>query len=508
MKKVAMLILIFSTVLGLTGCDFTDYMNLIESRSGDIERLLPRIINSNFTLPIFEDVEVIYELNGHSFTNEFIYESPFYDQDTELKYSITKNSRVYDFSTDIHLLADDSGYNHYKIYLNLPVSVTQVTKDTYMQASVTAVRDKNGVGVTELVTDAAQIRGRGNSTWFSYPKKPFRLRFDNNTSLFGMPEAKDYVLLAEYADKSLMRNTIVQKFSSLTDNLSYTLETRFVELYINTVYMGLYVLAEQVEFQKNKLDVESIPGLLDTGYLIELDMRFYDQFITPGFDWIVVNDIPYEIKEPKTDDPLYTSLQADFMFEYMTAVENALIAQVGYEELLDVDGWIDFFIIHELTKNVDVGFSSVFYYKEAGGPLRPGPLWDFDFAIGNADYIDYGPENFYGMKDYKNRLFKLMIDVPEIRLTFRDRFSDIYFDVLPEIYDMIPVLSESISSLADRNFAMWDIMDIYIWPNPAEVMAENTFLGQVSYLESYLHLRSDWMYETMLENAYLNGVFE
>lgn len=507
MKKAMIFIILALTSIGLIGCETIDYLVLFETRSNEIKDAIPTTVNSNFALPIFDDVDVTYVYNDQYFTDEFIYESPFYDQEVTLYYTIRRGNKVGEFSRSIHLLADDSGYNKYKLYIELPYSVNNVTKEVYTQASVLAIMTKNGIAETEIETDAAQIRGRGNSTWFSYPKKPFRLRFDENTSIFGMPKAKNYVLLAEYADKSLMRNTVVQKLSGLMGHLSYTLETRFVELYINTTYMGLYVLTEQVEFHKNKLAIESISGVTDTGYLFELDMRYYDMYTELNNEWFMVANYPYEIKNPDSDDLEYSQVHADYLTAYMTSVENALLAKTGYEELLDVDGWIDFFIIHELTKNVDVGFSSVYYYKEAGGPLRPGPLWDFDFAIGNADYIDYGPENFYGMKNYKNRLFKLMMDVPEIRIKFRERFNDMFYDVLPEIYAMIPVLAESIQTQADRNFNTWNIMEIYIWPNPLEVMNENTFLGQVSYLETYLHQRSNWMYGIMFESEYINGIF-
>ncbi len=508
MKKTMIIILFVLTSIGLIGCESIDFPELFETRAKEIKDAIPTSVNSNFALPVFDDVDVTYEYNEQYFTDEFIYESPFYDQDVTLNFTIRRGNKAGEFSEPIHLLADDSGYNGYKLYIDLPYSVNNVTREAYTQASVLAIMTKNGIAETEIDTNAAQIRGRGNSTWFSYPKKPFKLQFDENTSIFGMPEAKEYVLLAEYADKSLMRNTIVHKLSSLLDNSSYTLETRFVELYINTVYMGLYVLTEQVEFHKNKLDIESIAGVADTGYLFELDKRYYDTYTALNDEWFMVADYPYEIKEPDSDDLEYSQIHADYLTSYMTSVENALIAKTGYEELLDVDGWIDFFIIHELMKNVDVGFSSVYYYKEAGGPLRPGPLWDFDFAIGNADYIDYGPEGFYGMKDYKNRLFKLMMDVPEIRLEFRERYSDIYLDILPEIYEMIPVLTQSIFVQAQRNFDKWETMDLYVWPNPDEVVRANTFMKQVDYIESYLHLRSYWMYQIMYDEDYIGGIFE
>ena len=508
MKKISVLMLFMILITVLMSCQTIDVDQLFEKTSIEIENSLPKTINHDFMLPKIEEANVTYEINGVIYEDEYVYESPFYDINTQLKYTISKNSQIYEGSIDITILSDDSGFNHYELHLTLPESVENVTRETYMQAAVLAKKHVNGVEEVELETMEAQIRGRGNSTWFTYPKKPFRLRFDKNTSIFGMPEAKNYVLLAEYADKSLMRNTIVHKLSSLSDVLPYTLETRFVELYINTTYMGLYVLTEQVEVHKNKLDIESIAGVADTGYLLELDMRFFEQTIEPGYDWIVVNGIPYEIKDPNSDDLGFSSIHADYMFNYMKNVEDSLIAKSNYETLIDIDAFIDYFIIQELIKNVDVGYSSVFYMKEAGGLLQPGPLWDFDFAIGNADYIDYSPENFYGMKAYKNRLFKLMMDIPEIREQYRIRFHQYYLDQLPELYEMIPVLSSSIENQANENFLKWQILDEYVWPNPIEIVEANTFTKQIDYIDNYLKDRAEWLLYAMNEEDYNEGIFE
>ena len=508
MKKFILTTIIIGFMSLMMSCENIDYDQLFQTVSQEIETSIPDVINSDFIAPSYTNVEVIYELNGQSFDGEYVYESPFYDIETKLNYKIIKNDNEFEGSIDVKLLADDSGENQYELHLSLPESIENVTRETYMQASVLAKRNVNGKEEIELETMEAQIRGRGNSTWFSYPKKPFRLRFDKNTSIFGMPEAKNYVLLAEYADKSLMRNTIVHKLSSLSDVLPYTLETRFVELYINTSYMGLYVLTEQVEVHKNKLDIESVAGVAYTGYLLELDKRFFDQSIEPGYDWIVVNGIPYEIKDPNPDDLGFSSVHAVYMFSYLKEVDEALLAKSNYETLIDVDAFIDYFIIQELVKNVDVGFSSVFYMKEAGGLLQPGPLWDFDFAIGNADYIDYGPENFYGMREYKNRLFQLMMDIPEIREQFKIRFHQYYLDQLPELYEMIPILSASIEDQANDNFAKWQIFNEYVWPNPIELVEANSFELQIIYIENYLKDRADWLLYAMNEEDYNEGIFE
>lgn len=507
MRKILAFVLTLLGVIFITGCKRVDVEALFAETSQTIEAAIPKTINHDFDLPVFNDVDVTYQLGDLTYTDKFEYASPFYDTETEFKYTLKRGNKTQDYSIDVTLLSKESGYNENKLYLSLPMSVTAVTDQDYMQASVLAVTNQNGVNVTDTETDLAKIRGRGNTTWLSYPKKPYKLKFDNNTSLFGMKKAKEYVLLAEYADKSLMRNTIVQKMASLTKSLPYVLETRYVELYVNTVYMGFYVLTEQVEFQKNRLDVESVAGMANTGYLLELDMRLYDQGTPAGWDWFVVADDPYQIREPKTDDPLYTIVNTNYIQDYLQQVDDALVAKSGYESLIDVNAWIDYFIIQELTKNVDVGYSSVYLYKEKDGPLKPGPLWDFDFAIGNADYIDYGPTGFYGMKEYKNRMFMLMMDIPEIRNEYRERFSDFYLDQMDKINTMIDALSLSIEDMANTNFEKWDTLDFYVWPNPDEVVNAHTFLDQVTYVKNYLDERSDWIYQTMYEDDYVNGIF-
>jgi len=506
MKKIVMLIIITS-FLYLSSCTSGDYEEEIGKLGQEIDSLIPDTINSNFTFPKKLSYQITYSMDGTDFTDEFIYESPFYDQNKEIKYTISKGQTTQEFTKTVYVLASESGENQSKIYLDLPISESQISRDDYTQANVRVETRKNGIYGIEHETTAAQLRGRGNSTWFVYPKRPYRLRFDQNTSILGMPAAKNYVLLAEFADRSLMRNVVVQKMASLFTDKIYDLETRYVELYINNEYRGLYVLTEQVEIHKNKLYIESLPGVINTGYFMELDMRLYDQPIEPGSFWFVARGYPYEIKEPDPEDPLYVDAQAAYLADYLSVLDQTLMDHSDYEDYLDVDAWIDYFIIQEFVKNVDVGFSSVFLYKEKDGVLKPGPLWDFDFALGNADYIDYGPENWYGMLEYKNRMFKLMMAIPEIRLKFRDRYMDFHLDVVPEIKTMIEVLSDSISSKVDANFTKWPILNDYWWPTPYEVLEQDSFLGQINYLQSYIELRSEWIYNQVLSERYVNGDF-
>jgi hypothetical protein len=492
-----------------TTVEQTDYTTLINQLATEIDHELPSVINRSFVLPNRVDYIITYQFLDQIFTDEFLYESPFYDREEIITYHIKRGNIELSFNKTIQLLSLDSGHNENKIYLTIPINLNNLTREEYVDLSVRVESKINGVNVIEHETSEAKLRGRGNSTWDLTEKKPYRMRFESNTSILGMPKAKNYVLLAEFSDKSLMRNVIVQKMVSLMNNLPYSLETRFVDLYVNEEYRGVYVLTEQVEVHKNKFFIESIPGTVDTGYFLEMDHRIVYKGVQENFDWFYVRGIPYEIKEPDVDDINYSINHVNYIFEYMIAIENALIAKSNYEHLIDVDNWIEHFIIHEYVKNVDVGWSSIFMYKEQGSVMRFGPLWDFDLAIGNADYINYGyqPEGFHGMRN-KNRLFDLMMDVPQIRQQFTIAYSNFYLDVVPQILEMIPVLASSLEFLAEKNFSKWDILDIYVWPNPPQVVNSNTHQAQVDYVYDYLDVRALWMYNAVWSEEYAEGNFD
>jgi hypothetical protein len=191
----------------------------------------------------------------------------------------------------------------------------------------------------------------------------------------------------------------------------------------------------------------------------------------------------------------------------MYELEEALIQKQGYQQLLNVNQAIDFFLIHEISKNVDVGWSSVFMIKRQNGPIEYGPLWDFDFAYGNADYIDYGPENWYGMRTWKNRMFILMMQIPEIRTQFKERFHMFYEDILPDVIALIETLGTSLNESAERNFTRWPILTSYIWPNPWQMVNRTTYSEQVSYVRGYVMDRTSWMRIEMNTSRYTQGIF-
>ncbi len=511
MKKIVLGFLLVFLMWFLYACTKEELSPVdLSELEDDILMQIPDQINSDFKLDIDDSYQVTYELLNQKSEGFFDYVSPFYDQRGTMKITVQKGDSKLDIEKEVTLVSLESGLNETKISINLNVPLSQVNKEDYVLASVKVETKKNDEIVIEHETSEAKLRGRGNSTWFVYEKKPYRLRFDKNTSILGMPAAKNYVLLAEYADKSLIRNAITHKMSSLFTNLDYTIEVRFVELTINNEYLGLYLLTEQVENHPNKLNLDSTPGVLDTDYLFELDMRFFEQNVEPGYDWFLDDRHAYQIKDPDPDELAYTKNHAAYLESYLAELEDALAAKSGYEAYIDVDNAVDYFLVHEILKSVDVGWSSVFMIKHKGGHLSFGPLWDFDFAYGNTNYNNYGdgPEGWYGMRDGKNRIFELMMQIPAIRTKFAVRFEMYYNEILPLMAELIPVLSSSITEMANRNFKRWPILKSYVWPNPQAILELDTHKKQVDFVINFLLYRSNWINEHIDGSSYHYGYFD
>ncbi len=497
MKKATLILLMLVFLGGLMACyqpqdGSTDLKTIYQ----DIVSLLPNVINHDFDIPKYAAVRVVFIMDERRHEGVFRYESPYFDTRKDLHIELTYAKTTETFTHSVVLAAIDSAINEHTLYLEFPRHL--LTREQYVDASIAVYTQKNGQPHLHHHTQDLEVRGRGNSTWFM-PKPPLRLRFKENTSLLGMPAARNYVLLAEYSDPSLIRNTLVHKFSRLLSHIEYNLSTRTVEVYINQEYMGVYTLTEHVEIHSNKLWFESAYPSLDAGYFLEQDQRLYQSVLMEGRDWFQLGDRAYQIKVPNPS----SSAHVQFIFNQFQELENRLLLRGDYTSMMDVDNFIHYFIAQELFKNVDLGFSSVFIYKKPHDPIRMGPLWDFDLAMGNANYIDYGPEGFYGFAADKNRWYYLMMQIPEIRMRYRDLYNDIYFDIIPLLLDMIEPMGLALSEMAARNFNRWPILNRYVWPNPPEMVALTTHYQHVLYVKHYLEHRANWMYQAVNDPSFI-----
>jgi spore coat protein CotH len=300
------------------------------------------------------------------------------------------------------------------------------------------------------------IRGRGNTTWW-YPKKPYRLKFPEKQKLFGYTKAKSWVLLANHQDPTLMMNTVTFKLGEKM-NLPYTNHAVHVELILNGVYEGSYVLTEQVQVGKGRVDIDE-----DAGFLVELD-SYYDE--EPKFT-SAASQLPVMIKSPEDlNDPS----GYDFVKNSINELDRLLFAddfpENGYRDLIDTDTFIKFLIINEAVGNPELSHpKSAYMYKDKGGKICLGPLWDFDGAF---CYAGNGENIYFGNTDYRipmHPFFKRFLDDP----VFADRYKAVWNENYNEIRSIERFIDETARQLdASRkaNFTVWR------WLNKPDYAAE------------------------------------
>lgn len=217
-----------------------------------------------------------------------------------------------------------------------------------------------------------KIRGRGNSTWLWYNKKPYRIKFDVTSKMLGVSKNKDWVLLANYRDVTKMMNVYANITASWM-GIPFTTPVRFAELFVNGEYCGVYQVAEQVEVGGNRVQINENEGLLltldvdDGPYYSPGDHNFYTK----------VYDMPMQVKNPEN----LNQEQLDEVREEFAVLENAIKAH-NYDlvdSLLDIDSYIRMIQLQEFVYNVELSAPrSVFLFRDKGGKFTFGPAWDWD----------------------------------------------------------------------------------------------------------------------------------
>ncbi len=363
------------------------------------------------------------------------------------------------------------------IYLSTENALSITSKDDYLvgKISISGGREFENADVVDM-----KIRGRGNSTW-EHPKKPYQMKLKDNAQLLGMPEDRTWLFIAEYSDKTMLRNTITFEMGYMS-SLAWTPKSEFSEVYLNDDYIGTYNITEKVEDGANRVNIG------DTGYLLEIDqlerLDFDDVYFTT--QRFLIN-----IKEPKVD---WGSAELAEVSALINDFERALFARdfkqqdTGYRAHIDVDSFIDWYLISEITKNVDSQFwSSIFLNVIPGQKIKMGPLWDFDLSFGNVDYADSQyPEGFWVKQhQWYSRLFQ----DPAFVMQVKARFA--YFKANQSlILSKIDAYTERLKWAQAENNKRWQTLGVYVWPNPV-VFA--THQEEVDYMKAWFTDRMEWL---------------
>lgn len=276
--------------------------------------------------------------------------------------------------------AEDTGLP--RVYITTPGGVGINSKDVYVEDGTLSIFDKNGGLELNILSD---FKGRGNSTW-QMPKKPYAIKLSSKAEVMGMPKHKRWVLLANWVDRTLLRNDIAFEIAKKCPALPWTPRGEFVELYLNGKHRGNYYLCEHIKIDKNRVNIDEIdedtPETdLSGGYLLEFDTYSNAEI---NYFYTKHKNLPVTIKEPDEEvitsweHPAYTYIQ-NFVNSVEDALEKGNYSEI--ESLIDVKSYAEWWLLYNLVGNLEPNHpKSCYMYKKRNGKLYAGPAWDFDCA--------------------------------------------------------------------------------------------------------------------------------
>jgi hypothetical protein len=362
----------------------------------------------------------------------------------------------------------------------VPAAPRQLVIDTVGATSVTS-KDDYVAGTMQLdgLTHALEIKGRGNSTW-GWPKKPYKLKLAEDASLLGMTaETDEWVLLANYADRSALRTQVAFDLASRT-RLAWTPETRYVDVVLNGQPLGLYLLTEQVEQGSDRVD------LPDDGFLLEVDKRFRrsgDQGFRTG------RGVPVAFKDPDE----VTRKERRLVKRAVRHFENVLYGpdfadrERGYRSLVDVGSFVDWYLVEELLANQDSNFqSSVNFSWVPGGKIEMGPVWDFDLSAGSRWSGAFGTVGYHTRTG--GHWISRMLEDPAFSAAVERRWAALR-PAVTKVVSRIPASAAAIRPSALTDWSQWHASG----DQPRGSVHADSFDGEVAFLARWLEQRAEWL---------------
>ena len=397
----------------------------------------------------------------------------------------------------------------------------------------------HGVGQTHRLDEPANdydgrigIETRGSSSQ-SWPKKQYAVetRDDDganlNVSLMGLPPENDWILNAPFIDRSMLRNVLAYDLFRRMGH--YAGRTRYCELFLNGEYRGVYILMEKIKRDKNRVDIASLDSTdvsgdaLTGGYIIKIDKTdganadgFVSQHLPAGDS---NRRVVYQYHYPTLDKLL--PAQQDYIQNYMFNFEDMMAGEhfndpdSGYPAWIDVDSFIDVFLLSELGKNVDAYRLSSFIYKDRDdkdGRLHAGPVWDYNLAFGLANYYDGTDTDewmlqtllYIGGGDWQAPFWweKLLND-PQFNHRIKQRWFSLRGNVLnlDRIQRFIDNVADTLAEAQERNFILWPPPGKKgpgFWPMPKVFYSFQSYQDEIDYLKSWIADRISWMDENVL----------
>lgn len=353
---------------------------------------------------------------------------------------------------------------------------------------------------------AGTTRLRGNAS-MDFPKKPYRIKFEKKQNVLDAPaKAKKWTLISNYGDKTLMRNLLAFDISKRV-GMEYTPYGRLVDVIFNGEYKGTYQLCDQVEVNKNRVNVEEMDEKcisgedLTGGYLVEIDAYAEGE---DNYFWSKRRN-PVTIKYPDSDDIL--QVQTDYISNHFNKIESALFSSSymsesdGYRKFLDLHSFLQHFIVGELSGNTDTYWSVNMYKRRGDDKFYVGPCWDFDIAFENdyrtypinnkSDYVYRSGGSVAGnMKSFVDRI---IVNDAKAKQELKNLWTELRSSgaiSAEALTDFINSKKDEVYDSQKLNFYRWDILNTKVHMNPK---AYGSFTAEVNNIIDYIKGRVAWM---------------
>lgn len=364
------------------------------------------------------------------------------------------------------------------------------------------------------------IEHRGSSSQF-FPKKPYGFETrtaigdDLKVSLLGMPKESDWILNASYTDKTLMRDVLTYHLSNQMG--MYATRTKFVELVVDGDYKGVYILMEKIKRDANRVNIASLKptdnsgDALTGGYILKVDKNTgsADAYWKSPYPANNLMEINIMLEYPKKDD--ITTAQFEYIKNHFTNFEHTLNGPNfkdpvnGYAKYIDVNTFVDYFLLTELTYNIDAYRLSVFFYKDRDSrdsKIKMGPAWDYDHSYGNANYCK-GWETNHWAYDFVREFcpqddkqtptwWARLLQDREFCLKVRERWQQLRQNQWTNS-NITNFVDQNVALLGEsqvRNFQRWPLLGEWIWPN---YYWGNTYQEEIDWFKNWTEQRLSWL---------------
>ena len=363
--------------------------------------------------------------------------------------------------------------------INTPNGKPINSKEDWLKGASVVIYNISGEKETEVAT---AIKGRGNTTW-GYPKKPYTLKLDSKTSVLGMSKHKRWALLANWMDRTLLRNDVSLELGRRSKALGWTPDGRFVELILNGKHMGNYYVCEQIKIDESRVNIAELDEAategeeITGGYVMELDVYFDEQYKFQSSQY----GLPYMFKDPDE----VNSAQFDYMQQYITTMETALKDKARFEarefeQYMELKSFADWWIINELVCNFEAKHpKSCYVHKDRGGKMVAGPLWDYDWETFTYHTTAHIVNNLYYPELFSDKEFRNIVKAQ--------------WAILKPLYATIPDYIDQQAKALEKS----DAINSTMWPISLDVNGDtkDSFSVAIDKMKSNYSYRLKWIDE-------------